>query len=103
MRLIKQNDDDLAAEAAMQGGFIGAAKYATVAVFVGGLLHVASPRFRAIRTPQKGWLMVATCLGGFANGSDSAFTNFERKDREYQIRAANQKRYEILYGATEAK
>lgn len=53
MRLIKENDDDLAAEEAMRGGFIGAAKYSTVALFLGGILHAASPRFRAIKPPQK--------------------------------------------------
>ncbi|KAF9363950.1 hypothetical protein BGX34_002930 [Mortierella sp. NVP85] len=98
MRLIKQNDDDLAAEEAMRGGFIGAIKYSTVALFAGAVLHATSPRFRAIRPPQKGWLMVAAALGGFGNGSDTAFTNFERRDREMQIRIANQKRHEILYG-----
>lgn len=82
----------------MRGGFIGAVKYSTVALFVGAALHATSPRFRAIRPPQKGWLMVAAALGGFGNGSDTAFTNFERRDRELQIRIANQKRNEILYG-----
>ena len=53
MRLIKQNDDDLAAEEAMRGGFIGAIKYSTVALFAGAVLHATSPRFRAIRPPQK--------------------------------------------------
>jgi len=53
MRLIKQNDDDAAAEAAMRGGAIGALKYGTVALFVGGVLTAAVPRFRAIRPPQK--------------------------------------------------
>ncbi|KAF9999472.1 hypothetical protein BGZ65_005188 [Modicella reniformis] len=98
MRLIKQNDDDLAAGEAMRGGFIGAVKYSTVALFIGGVLQASSPRFRAIKTPQKGWLMVAAALGGFGNGSDTAFTNFERRDREMQIRIANQKRHDILYG-----
>lgn len=53
MRLIKQNDDDLAAEEAMRGGAIGALKYCTVATFLGGVLQATSPRFRAIRPPQK--------------------------------------------------
>ncbi|KAF9914839.1 hypothetical protein BX616_007455 [Lobosporangium transversale] len=103
MRLIKQNDDDLAAEAAMRGGFIGAFKYSTVALFAGAVLHATSPRFRAIRPPQKGWLMVAASLAGFGNGSDTAFTNYERRDREMQIRLANQKRHDILYGSAEEK
>ncbi|GJJ70501.1 hypothetical protein EMPS_02850 [Entomortierella parvispora] len=101
MRLIKQNDDDAAAEAAMRGGAIGALKYGTVALFVGGVLHATVPRFRAIRPPQKGWLMVAALLGGFGNGSDTAFTNFERRDREMQIKLANQRRHDILYGSPE--
>lgn len=42
--------------------------------------------------------MVVAALGGFGNGSDTAFTNFERRDRELQIRIANQKRHDILYG-----
>ncbi|KAG0347095.1 hypothetical protein BG004_000098 [Podila humilis] len=103
MRLIKQNDDDLAAEEAMRGGAIGALKYCTVATFIGGVLQATSPRFRAIRPPQKGWLMVAAFLGGFGNGSDTAFTNFERRDREMQVKLANQKRHEILYGTTAEK
>ncbi|KAG0055918.1 hypothetical protein BGZ83_007041 [Gryganskiella cystojenkinii] len=102
MRLIKQNDDDAAAEAAMRGGAIGALKYGTVALFLGGVLHATVPRFRAIRPPQKGWLMVAALLGGFGNGSDTAFTNFERRDRELQIKLANQKRHDILYGSQDA-
>ncbi|KAF9974714.1 hypothetical protein BGZ73_001833 [Actinomortierella ambigua] len=101
MRLIKQNDDDAAAAEAMRGGAIGALKYCTVALFVGGVLQAASPRFRAIRPPQKGWLMVAAFLGGFGNGSDTAFTNFERRNREMQIRSANERRKEILYGSDE--
>ncbi|KAF9425811.1 hypothetical protein BGZ94_007209 [Podila epigama] len=103
MRLIKQNDDDLAATEAMRGGAIGALKYCTVAAFLGGVLQATSPRFRAIKAPQKGWLMVAAFLGGFGNGSDTAFTNFERRDREMQIKIANQKRHEILYGSAEEK
>ncbi|KAF9908584.1 kinase subunit of RNA polymerase II carboxy-terminal domain kinase I [Linnemannia zychae] len=98
MRLIKQNDDDLAAEAAMRGGAIGALKYCTVALFTGGVLNATWPKFRAVRPPQKMWLMVAAFLGGFGNGSDTAFTNFERRDREMQIRLANQRRHDILYG-----
>lgn len=47
--------------------------------------------------------MVAAFLGGFGNGSDTAFTNFERRDREMQIKLANQKRHEILYGTMEEK
>ncbi|KAG0233569.1 hypothetical protein BGW41_001436 [Actinomortierella wolfii] len=101
MRLIKQNDDDLAAAEAMRGGAIGALKYCTVALFIGGVLQATSPRFRAIRAPQKGWLMVAAFLGGFGNGSDTAFTNFERRNREMQIRSANERRKEILYGSEE--
>jgi hypothetical protein len=42
--------------------------------------------------------MVAAFLGGFGNGSDTTFTNFERRDRELQVRIAEQKRHEILYG-----
>ncbi|KAF9580438.1 hypothetical protein BGW38_002918 [Lunasporangiospora selenospora] len=99
MRLIQQRADEAAATEAMRGGAIGAFKYCTVAVFVGGVLHAFSPRWRAIRPPQKGWLMVAAFLGGFGNGSDTTFTNFERRDREIQIRIAEQKRMEILYGA----
>ncbi|KAG0257681.1 hypothetical protein BG011_003842 [Mortierella polycephala] len=98
MRLIKRNDDDQAATEAMRGGAIGAFKYCTVALFAGGVLNAVSPRFRAIKAPQKGWLMVAAFLGGFGNGSDTAFTNFERRDRELQVRLANQKRHEIIYG-----
>ncbi|KAG0059238.1 hypothetical protein BGZ90_004573 [Linnemannia elongata] len=98
MRLIKQNDDDLAAEEAMRGGAIGALKYCTVALFTGGVLNATWPKFRAVRPPQKMWLMVAAFLGGFGNGSDTAFTNFERRDREMQIRLANQRRHDILYG-----
>jgi len=45
--------------------------------------------------------MVAALLGGFGNGSDTAFTNFERRDREMQIKLANQKRHDILYGSAE--
>lgn len=45
--------------------------------------------------------MVAAFLGGFGNGSDTAFTNFERRDRELQIKLANQKRHDILYGTKE--
>ncbi|KAF9171224.1 hypothetical protein BGX21_011300 [Mortierella sp. AD011] len=101
MRIIKQNEHDIAAEVAMNGGFIGAAKYCTVALFVGGVLQATSPRFRAIKPPQKAWLMVAAFLGGFGNGSDTAFTNYERRDRELQIRAAEQKRRDILYGTPE--
>ncbi|KAF9086117.1 hypothetical protein BGX29_001576 [Mortierella sp. GBA35] len=98
MRLIKQNDDDLAAEEAMRGGAIGAFKYCTVALFTGGVLHATWPKFRAVRPPQKAWLMVAAFLGGFGNGSDTAFTNFERRDREKQVRLANKRRHDILYG-----
>ncbi|KAG0206859.1 hypothetical protein BGX28_001794 [Mortierella sp. GBA30] len=101
MRLIKQNMDDAAATEAMRGGAIGAVKYCSVALFVGGVLTAVSPRFAAIRAPQKGWLMVAAFLGGFGNGSDTTFTNFERRDREMQIRIAEQKRHDILYGSTE--
>ena len=53
MRLIKQNDDDLAAEEAMRGGAIGALKYCTVALFTGGVLNATWPKFRAVRPPQK--------------------------------------------------
>ena len=53
MRLIKQNDDDAAAEAAMRGGAIGALKYCTVALFAGGVLNATWPKFRAIKPPQK--------------------------------------------------
>jgi hypothetical protein len=42
--------------------------------------------------------MVAAFLGGFGNGSDTTFTNFERRDREMQVRVAEMKRREILYG-----
>ncbi|KAF9350030.1 hypothetical protein BGX26_011736 [Mortierella sp. AD094] len=93
--------DDLAASEAMRGGAIGALKYCTVALFAGGVLHATSPRFAAIRPPQKAWLMVAAFLGGFGNGSDTSFTNFERRDREMQIRVAEQKRHDILYGSAE--
>ncbi|CAO3571050.1 unnamed protein product [Mortierella alpina] len=101
MRLIKKNMDDAAATEAMRGGAIGALKYCTVAAFVGGVLTAVSPRFAAIRPPQKGWLMVAAFLGGFGNGSDTTFTNFERRDREMQIRIAEQNRHDILYGSAE--
>ncbi|KAI1315445.1 hypothetical protein EDD11_000778 [Mortierella claussenii] len=101
MRLIKQHDDDKAAEEAMRGGAIGALKYSAVALFVGGVLNSTWPKFRAVRPPQKGWMMVAVSLAGFGNGSDTAFTNFERRDREMQIRVANQKRHDILYGNSE--
>ncbi|KAF9205870.1 hypothetical protein BGZ49_003387 [Haplosporangium sp. Z 27] len=101
MRLIKQHDDDKAAEEAMKGGFIGAAKYGAVALFVGGVLNATVPKFKAIKAPQKNWLFVAACLGGFGNGSEAAFTNFERRDREYQIRLANKRRHDILYGSDE--
>ncbi len=47
--------------------------------------------------------MVAAFLGGFGNGSDTAFTNFERRDRELQIRVANQRRHELIYGTAEEK
>ncbi|KAF9917719.1 hypothetical protein BX616_000130 [Lobosporangium transversale] len=103
MRLIKQNMDDAAATEAMRGGAIGALKYCTVALFVGGVLQATWPRFAAIRPPQKGWLMVAAFLGGFGNGSDTTFTNFERRDREMQIRIAEQKRHDILYGSEEER
>ncbi|KAG0299991.1 hypothetical protein BGZ98_009596 [Dissophora globulifera] len=103
MRLIKQNDDDLAAAEAMRGGYIGIVKYCTVALFAGAVLHATSPRFRAIKPPQKGWLMVAAGLGGFGNGADTAFTNFERRDRELQVRVANQRRHDILYGSVAEK
>src|SRR5690554_2438525 len=53
MRLIKRNDDDEAATEAMRGGAIGAFKYCTVALFAGGVLNAVSPRFRAIKAPQK--------------------------------------------------
>lgn len=53
MRLIKQRDDDAAATEAMRGGAIGALKYVTVATFVGGVLQATSPRFAAIKPPQK--------------------------------------------------
>lgn len=45
--------------------------------------------------------MVAAFLGGFGNGSDTAFTNFERRDREMQIKIANQKRHDIIFGNEE--
>ncbi|KAF9925056.1 hypothetical protein FBU30_005105 [Linnemannia zychae] len=101
MRLIKERMDDAAAAEAMRGGAIGALKYCTVALFAGGVLTAVSPRFAAIRPPQKMWLMVAAFLGGFGNGSDTTFTNFERRDRELQIRIAEQKRHDILYGSAE--
>ncbi|KAF9428183.1 hypothetical protein BGZ94_003155 [Podila epigama] len=101
MRLIKQRDDDAAATEAMYGGAIGALKYCTVATFAGAVLTAVSPRFAAIRPPQKMWMMVAAFLGGFGNGSDTAFTNFERRDRELQIRVANQKRHDIIFGSEE--
>jgi len=47
--------------------------------------------------------MVAVFLGGFGNGSDTTFTNFERRDREMQIRIADQRRHDILYGSDEEK
>ncbi|KAF8938258.1 hypothetical protein BGZ47_008661 [Haplosporangium gracile] len=103
MRLIKKHDDDLAAEEAMRGGAIGALKYCTVALFTGGVLNATWPKFKAVRPPQKMWLMVAAFLGGFGNGSDTAFTNFERRDREMQIRVANQRRHDILYGNPDEK
>ncbi|KAG0048546.1 hypothetical protein BGZ83_006509 [Gryganskiella cystojenkinii] len=103
MRLIKQDMDSAAATEAMRGGALGALKYCTVGLFVGGLLQATSPRFAAIRPPQKAWLMVAVFLGGFGNGSDTTFTNFERRDRELQIRLADQKRNDILYGSDEEK
>jgi len=53
MRLIKQNMDDIAAAEAMRGGAIGALKYCTVALFVGGVLQATWPRFAAVRPPQK--------------------------------------------------
>ncbi|KAG0003758.1 hypothetical protein BGZ80_011583 [Entomortierella chlamydospora] len=99
MRLISQNTDEIAAAEAMRGGAIGALKYTTVALFVGGVLQATSPRFAAIATPQKAWLVVAAFLGGFGNGSDTSFTNYERRDREMQIRIAEQKRHDILYGS----
>ncbi|KAF9425553.1 hypothetical protein BGZ76_003182 [Entomortierella beljakovae] len=98
MRIIQQNMDEAAATEAMKGGAIGVVKYCSVAVFVGGILHATSPRFRAIKPPQKAWLMVGAFLGGFGNGADTAFTNFERRDRELEIRVAEQKRHDILYG-----
>ncbi|KAF9120620.1 hypothetical protein BGW39_011236 [Mortierella sp. 14UC] len=101
MRLIKERMDDAAATEAMRGGAIGALKYCTVALFAGGVLTAVSPRFAAIKPPQKMWLFVAAFLGGFGNGSDTTFTNFERRDRELQIRVAEQKRHEILYGSSE--
>ncbi|KAF8939057.1 hypothetical protein BGZ58_010812 [Dissophora ornata] len=93
--------DDLAAAEAMRGGAIGALKYCTVALFAGGVLQATWPKFAAVRPPQKAWLMVAVFLGGFGNGSDTTFTNFERRDREMQIRVAEQKRHDILYGSEE--
>ncbi|KAF9200133.1 hypothetical protein BGZ49_009659 [Haplosporangium sp. Z 27] len=101
MRLIKQNMDDQAAAEAMRGGAIGALKYCSVALFAGGVLQATSPRFAAIRPPQKAWLMVAAFLAGFGNGSDTSFTNFERRGREMQIRAAEKRRHDILYGTEE--
>ncbi|KAF9083383.1 hypothetical protein BGX29_002919 [Mortierella sp. GBA35] len=98
MRLIQQRADDAAATEAMRGGAIGAIKYCTVALFAGGVLTAVSPKFAAIKPPQKMWLFVAAFLGGFGNGSDTTFTNFERRDRELQIRIAEQKRHDILYG-----
>ncbi|KAF9352511.1 hypothetical protein BGX34_012115 [Mortierella sp. NVP85] len=95
--------DDIAAAEAMRGGAIGALKYCTVALFVGGVLQATWPRFAAVRPPQKAWLMVAAFLGGFGNGSDTTFTNFERRDRELQVRIAEQKRHEILYGGQDEK
>lgn len=53
MRLIKQNMDKVAASEAMRGGALGALKYCTVGLFVGGILQAASPKFAAIRPPQK--------------------------------------------------
>ncbi|GJJ70412.1 hypothetical protein EMPS_02761 [Entomortierella parvispora] len=103
MRLIKQNMDSLAASEAMRGGALGALKYCTIGLFAGGVLTAISPRFAAIRPPQKAWLMVAVFLGGFGNGSDTTFTNFERRDREMQIRVAEQRRHDILYGSDEEK
>ncbi|KAG0075380.1 hypothetical protein BGZ90_009961 [Linnemannia elongata] len=88
MRLIKERMDDAAATEAMRGGAIGALKYCTVALFAGGVLTAM-------------WLFVAAFLGGFGNGSDTTFTNFERRDRELQIRVAEQKRHDILYGSAE--
>ncbi|KAG9069066.1 hypothetical protein KI688_009957 [Linnemannia hyalina] len=101
MRLISERMDDAAATEAMRGGAIGAVKYCTVALFAGGVLTAVSPRFAAIRPPQKMWLFVAAFLGGFGNGSDTTFTNFERRDRELQIRVAEQQRHDILYGSAE--
>ncbi|KAG0369371.1 hypothetical protein BGZ54_010129 [Gamsiella multidivaricata] len=93
--------DDAAAAEAMRGGAIGALKYCSVALFAGGVLQATWPKFAAVRPPQKAWLMVAAFLGGFGNGSDTTFTNFERRDREMQIRIAEQKRHDILYGGGE--
>ncbi|KAG0278870.1 hypothetical protein BGZ95_002919 [Linnemannia exigua] len=101
MRIITETMGDAAATEAMRGGVIGAVKYCTVALFAGGVLTAVSPRFAAIKPPQKMWLFVAAFLGGFGNGSDTTFTNFERRDRELQIRVAEQKRHEILYGSSE--
>ena len=53
MRLIKERMDDAAATEAMRGGAIGALKYCTVALFAGGVLTAVSPRFAAIKPPQK--------------------------------------------------
>lgn len=53
MRLIKERMDDAAATEAMRGGAIGALKYCTVALFAGGVLTAVSPKFAAIKPPQK--------------------------------------------------
>jgi hypothetical protein len=53
MRLIEKRMDDAAATEAMRGGAIGAIKYCTVALFAGGVLTAVSPRFAAIKPPQK--------------------------------------------------
>ncbi|ORX95577.1 hypothetical protein K493DRAFT_314942 [Basidiobolus meristosporus CBS 931.73] len=98
MRVVTRTEGEEVTGSAMTRGFFGALKYASVATFVGIFANATWPYFNRLPTVQKGWLLTAITLAGFANGSEAALTGFERKNRSQQIQEANRKRYEALYG-----
>ncbi|KAK9759473.1 hypothetical protein K7432_017520 [Basidiobolus ranarum] len=98
MRVVSTAEGVEVTDSAMTRGFFGALKYAAIASFAGVIANSTWPYFNRLPTVQKGWLLTAITLAGFANGSEAALTGFERKERAQQIQEANRRRYEVLYG-----
>ncbi|KAK9766158.1 hypothetical protein K7432_004973 [Basidiobolus ranarum] len=98
MRVVSRVEGQEVTESAMTRGFFGAVKYGAIASFFGMIGNATWPYFNRLPAVQKGWLLTAITLAGFANGSEAALTGFERKERTQQIEVANRQRYEVLYG-----